>query len=68
MTAKERKVLIHMYEALERLPGEIRRDEARNMTGSTLELERMAMGADRARVVVYSWLVGEGGLLPRGGR
>jgi hypothetical protein len=65
MTAKERKALQAMYRALEELPGRIRRD----FTIIKTEEERNAMadGAERARVLVYTWLR-EAGMLPHGGR
>lgn len=64
MTAKERKTLQDMYRALEELPGKIREDKPGLDIGHT---EAMARGADRARVLVYTWLR-EANMVPPGGR
>lgn len=64
MTTRERKVLIEMYRSLEQLPGEIRRG---SWVLTPQEIECMASGAEKARVLVYTWLR-EANMIPHGGR
>lgn len=67
MTRKERKTLEEMYQALERLPGNIRRDAPSNSQTAIMEAQILAAGAERARVLVYAWLR-EANMIPPGGR
>ncbi len=62
---KERETLQEMYRSLEQLPGNIRRDFTIRKTEE--ERNAMADGAERARVLVYTWLR-EANMIPPGGR
>lgn len=67
MTRQERHVITEMYRALEQLPGLIRRDESNLVYRSADERNASAEGADKARVLVYTWLR-EANMVPVGGR
>jgi hypothetical protein len=68
VNAKERKTLQEMYRSLEQLTGNIRREATLMIGGPSLaECEQAARGAERARVLVYTWLR-EANMIPKGGR
>jgi hypothetical protein len=66
MTAKEKKILESMYRSLEALPGVIRKDGQAGIVSPHRNYEDVAHGAERARVLVYTWLRDLG--FPPGGR